>query len=300
MSGRERVHGAARGAKPGRARDTRRDERAQAGGAAHAANGGARERRLRARRARRRLRGWERGATRRRRRDVRERRRRPRADVGDGSQPDHRPGRGRARRGAAAGAISAGRASSRPAPPPRRGGWDPRRGRRGGRRRARHGSRRGAGRSRVRRARADHGGALVSQPSPRCRPRDERRRCRDRRERSAGADGRHPRRLPVPLEPRPAAPHPVPPRRGGGRQRVRSRRTPDRSALRPWVGAGLLGSVRYVATRRFFVEVSGGVRAALVRDRFFFEPDSAVTVFQAPVVSGFAGAAVGFTILAIK
>ncbi len=73
--------------------------------------------------------------------------------------------------------------------------------------------------------------------------------------------------------------------------------TPDRSALRPWVGAGLLGSVRYVATRRFFVEVSGGVRAALVRDRFFFEPDSAVTVFQAPVVSGFAGAAVGFTIL---
>jgi hypothetical protein len=33
----------------------------------------------------------------------------------------------------------------------------------------------------------------------------------------------------------------------------------------------------------------------LVRDRFFFEPDT--TVFQPPVAAGFAGGCIGFTIL---
>ena len=71
--------------------------------------------------------------------------------------------------------------------------------------------------------------------------------------------------------------------------------TPSRSALRPWVAPGLLGRVRYVLPPRFFVELSGGVVAPLVRDHFYFDP-SDTTAFRPPVVSGFAGGALGITI----
>jgi hypothetical protein len=70
---------------------------------------------------------------------------------------------------------------------------------------------------------------------------------------------------------------------------------PDRSAVRPWAAAGALGLVRYVTPFRGFVELSGGVRAPFVRDRFYFEPDT--TAFRASAVNGFVGAALGFTIL---
>jgi hypothetical protein len=70
---------------------------------------------------------------------------------------------------------------------------------------------------------------------------------------------------------------------------------PAKSALRPWAAAGALGRVRYVPLARFFVELSGGVLAPLVRDHFYFDP-SDTTVFRPPVASGFAGGAVGITI----
>jgi hypothetical protein len=71
--------------------------------------------------------------------------------------------------------------------------------------------------------------------------------------------------------------------------------TPARSQTRPWLAVGALGRVRYVAISPFFIELYGGLDVQLQRDRFFFEPDN--TVFRVPVVSGFATAAVGATIL---
>jgi hypothetical protein len=72
---------------------------------------------------------------------------------------------------------------------------------------------------------------------------------------------------------------------------------PDRSAVRPWLAAGVLANIQARIGRRFFGELTGGARVPLVRDRFYFEPDVSTTVFQAPIVSGFVGAGVGFTIL---
>jgi hypothetical protein len=70
---------------------------------------------------------------------------------------------------------------------------------------------------------------------------------------------------------------------------------PARSDTRPWLGLGAVGAVRYLVRSPVFVELSFGVRLPLVRDRFFFEPDT--TVFQPPVAAGFAGGCIGFTIL---
>lgn len=71
--------------------------------------------------------------------------------------------------------------------------------------------------------------------------------------------------------------------------------TPARADSRPWIAVGPLARARYLAASPFFFELSAGLNLPLQRDRFFFEPDN--TVFHAPVVSGFAGAAVGVTIL---
>jgi hypothetical protein len=71
--------------------------------------------------------------------------------------------------------------------------------------------------------------------------------------------------------------------------------SPARSETRPWLAAGVLGRVRYVAISPFFIEIYGGADVTLQRDRFFFEPDS--TVFRAPLVSGYATGALGLTIL---
>jgi hypothetical protein len=70
--------------------------------------------------------------------------------------------------------------------------------------------------------------------------------------------------------------------------------TPGRSAVRPWLAVGALGSARYVPRSWLFVEISGGLHVPLVRDRFYFEPDTAV--FRAPAAAGFVGGALGFAI----
>jgi hypothetical protein len=70
---------------------------------------------------------------------------------------------------------------------------------------------------------------------------------------------------------------------------------PALSDTRPWAGLGALGAVRYLVLSPLFVELSLGVRFPLVRDRFFFEPDT--TVFRPPVAAGFAGGCLGITIL---
>jgi len=73
--------------------------------------------------------------------------------------------------------------------------------------------------------------------------------------------------------------------------------SPDRSATRPWFASGVAGAVQYRISQRFFLELTGGVRAPLVRDRFFFEPNPSTIVFEAPVLSGFCSATAGLTIL---
>ena len=73
--------------------------------------------------------------------------------------------------------------------------------------------------------------------------------------------------------------------------------TPSLHALRPWVAAGLAGKVQWRAGRSLFLEVVGGATVPFVRDHFYFEPNATTTVFQAPVVTGFFGIGVGYTIL---
>ncbi len=73
--------------------------------------------------------------------------------------------------------------------------------------------------------------------------------------------------------------------------------TPERSAVRPWLAVGAVGSVRYVPVHRLFVELAGGLHLPLVRDRFYFEPDTTTTVYRAPAVAGFVSGAIGFRIL---
>jgi hypothetical protein len=73
--------------------------------------------------------------------------------------------------------------------------------------------------------------------------------------------------------------------------------TPSLHALRPWFAAGLVGKVQWRVGRSFFLEVVGGATVPFVRDHFFFQPNAATTVYQAPVVTGFFGIGGGFTIL---
>jgi hypothetical protein len=82
---------------------------------------------------------------------------------------------------------------------------------------------------------------------------------------------------------------------GGAMSATGSNIQPALSDTRPWVGLGALGAVRYLVLSPLFVELSLGVRFPLVRDRFFFEPDT--TVFRPPVAAGFAGGSLGITIL---
>jgi hypothetical protein len=70
---------------------------------------------------------------------------------------------------------------------------------------------------------------------------------------------------------------------------------PARSDTRPWVALGALARVRYVPISPLFLEIDGGLRLPLLRDRFFFEPDN--TVFRAPAISAFGGGTLGFSIL---
>jgi hypothetical protein len=70
---------------------------------------------------------------------------------------------------------------------------------------------------------------------------------------------------------------------------------PENTARRPWFAAGALARTRYVMSSRIFVELTGGVVAPFVRDRFYFEPTES-TVFRAPAVSGFVSGGIGVTI----
>jgi hypothetical protein len=70
---------------------------------------------------------------------------------------------------------------------------------------------------------------------------------------------------------------------------------PALTDTRPWAGLGALGAVRYLVLPPVFVELSLGVRFPLVRDRFFFEPDT--TVFRSSVAAAFASGSLGITIL---
>lgn len=66
---------------------------------------------------------------------------------------------------------------------------------------------------------------------------------------------------------------------------------PARSQTRAWFAAAGLTRLRIAPTGTWFIEFEGGVRAALLRDRFVVHPDA--TVFRAPVAAFFAGAGVG-------
>jgi hypothetical protein len=70
--------------------------------------------------------------------------------------------------------------------------------------------------------------------------------------------------------------------------------TPAENATRPWVGLGALAAIRYHPFSPVFAELSTVLRLPLVRDRFYFEPDT--TVFRPPALSIMGGAFVGVTI----
>jgi hypothetical protein len=69
---------------------------------------------------------------------------------------------------------------------------------------------------------------------------------------------------------------------------------PARDRVRPWARAGLAGRGRVTAVGPLFLELEAAVLAALVRDRFFFQPGA--TVFRPPPVGVSASAGIGVTI----
>jgi hypothetical protein len=69
---------------------------------------------------------------------------------------------------------------------------------------------------------------------------------------------------------------------------------PARSDTRPWVSLGAVGAVRYRLVWLLFAELSIGLRLPLVRDRYFFEPDT--TVFRPPPFAALANGGLGVTI----
>ena len=69
---------------------------------------------------------------------------------------------------------------------------------------------------------------------------------------------------------------------------------PARSDARPWIALGAVGAVRYRVVWRLFAEVLAGIQVPLVRDRYFFEPDT--TVFRPPPLAPLGSASVGLTI----
>jgi hypothetical protein len=69
---------------------------------------------------------------------------------------------------------------------------------------------------------------------------------------------------------------------------------PARSDTRPWVAVGALGTARYRVVWRLFAELSVGLRVPLLRDRYFFEPDT--TVFRPPALAALGSGALGITI----
>ncbi len=70
--------------------------------------------------------------------------------------------------------------------------------------------------------------------------------------------------------------------------------TPARTAARPWADLGAAVAFRVRVVGPLFVEAQGFGGFALVQDRFFVEPST--TVFQVPLLTGHAGAGLGFEI----
>jgi hypothetical protein len=60
---------------------------------------------------------------------------------------------------------------------------------------------------------------------------------------------------------------------------------PVRSVARGWLALAGVGRLRWSVLRSLSVDLEGGLRAPLIRDRFMFEPD--ITVYRPPSVSGF-------------
>jgi hypothetical protein len=70
---------------------------------------------------------------------------------------------------------------------------------------------------------------------------------------------------------------------------------PVRSVARGWLAVAALGRLRWTVVNPLSVEIEGGFRAPLIRDRFIFEPD--LTVYRPPPLSGFADAGLLVTFL---
>lgn len=67
--------------------------------------------------------------------------------------------------------------------------------------------------------------------------------------------------------------------------------TPERSETRPWASVGAVGRLHWSLTSVFFLEFEGSLAAALVRDRFFIEPNQ--TLFQPSTLEGSLAISVG-------
>jgi hypothetical protein len=71
---------------------------------------------------------------------------------------------------------------------------------------------------------------------------------------------------------------------------------PGFGSTRPWFAVGAIGTVRFTPVAWSYVELFGGAKLPLVRDRFYFEP-SGSTVFEASPVGGTLGATLGFRVM---
>jgi hypothetical protein len=68
---------------------------------------------------------------------------------------------------------------------------------------------------------------------------------------------------------------------------------PARSDTRPWIALGAVGAVRYRVVWHLFAELLIGFDVPLVRDRYFFEPDT--PVFRPPPIAAIGSAGLGLT-----
>lgn len=69
---------------------------------------------------------------------------------------------------------------------------------------------------------------------------------------------------------------------------------PERTDVRPWFMLGAVGQGRWVVVGPLFLELEAALLVPVVRDRFFFQPDT--TVFRASPIAFSASAGVGFSI----
>lgn len=63
---------------------------------------------------------------------------------------------------------------------------------------------------------------------------------------------------------------------------------------RPWIALGILGRLRWSLSDAFFVDISGGLRAPLVRDTLIFDAPQRVVLYAVPVVGAEASLGLGY------